>query len=177
MVQRRLLPKITPRTRRNTKPAQASELVRLARRRRGPQGRIWTTIPSRLCARLPIPPLQLTPLAVPIAARQGPSPGFFLEPRYIFLSHFQRETTECPGGETDFFEEKRGCRLLEKRRSEPTDFRALWRGWLWVARPGGRKEPGGCDRGLRGCSRTSPTLRGQRWSPRPGRRCRPCARS
>lgn len=28
-------------------------------------------------------------------------------------------------------------------------FARFWRGWLWVARPGGRKEPGGCDRAAR----------------------------
>lgn len=31
---------------------------------------------------------------------------------------------------------------IKGRRSEAADFRALWRGWLWVARPGVRKELG-----------------------------------
>lgn len=65
--------------------------------RRGRQGRIWTTIPSSLCARLPIPPQQLAALAVPLAARQRPRPGCFCfcffpqELRSIFLSHISRE--------------------------------------------------------------------------------------
>lgn len=82
----------------------------IAGQRRGNQGRMWTTIPSRLCVRLPIPPLQLTALDVPIAARQRPSPGvlfYFFSPGTeinLLITHLQRQAVGCPGGETDFFE-------------------------------------------------------------------------
>lgn len=154
MVQRRLLGK--------TMEAQTKEPVRPGRRS-GRQDRPRTTIPSRL--RAPADPSAPT-YSAGWAHRCPPRTklrAFFLELRSIFLSQFQSETTECLAGETDFFEENCGCRLPERRRSEAAEFRALWRGGLWVARPGGRKEPGGCDRAARGAGgdvRRRPARRG-----------------
>lgn len=65
------------------------------------------------------------------------------------LSRFRRGTARGSGGETDFFEQKCGCRLSNRRHSETADFRALWRGGLWVVHSGGTEKPGVCDRATR----------------------------
>lgn len=92
---------------------------------------------------------QFAPPAVFSAARQGPNPGVF-RPRSRSSYHISGE------GRLGALEEKRTFLKRNADADHRRDvvlqlpiFARFWRGWLWVARPGRRKEPGGCDRAAR----------------------------
>lgn len=137
-------------------------------------------LPADPARGLPIPPL-------PICSRRLCSPlpakgqiQVFLGPEVgLLITYPERDGWE-PWRRNGLLK-RNGCRPSKRRRSAAPDFRALLARVVVGSAPRTEKGAGvapSCPPGLRGWTRTIPTLRGRQWSPRPGKRCRrPCARS